>query len=57
MYLQVVEIRLEALDTDDVHPFGHAPDEAGALVRSEVESARLLEVLEDLLELLIGDLF
>ena len=50
MDLQVVEIGLELFNADRLHPLAYPPHQAGALVRREIEAARLSKVIENALE-------
>ena len=48
--LQVVEIAIELVNLDRLHPLAHAAHQAGRLVGGEVEAAVLPEVLDDAFE-------
>ena len=48
--LEVVEVFLERLDAHLLHPLHEAAHQARSLVRSEIEAARLAEMIENLVE-------
>src|SRR4051812_22229032 len=50
MYLQVIEVNVEAVDADGLHPAADAADQARGFVGGEVEAAVLPEILDDCLE-------